>query len=214
MITIYGRATSGNVQIVMWAVGEMGLEHERLDFGGKFGGTGTPEFGAMNPNRLVPVMRDGGLTLWESAAIVRYLAATYGSETFWPKDPARRAPVDQWAEWAKTSFWSTFLPGIFSQLIFTPEAERDPAVISAAALKLQPLARMIDARLAESRYLGGDDLCFGDCIFGAMLYRYFTLDGFERAAGTPHLRAYYDRLTERPAYRQHAMVDFEAMRVR
>jgi glutathione S-transferase len=213
MITVYGRANSGNVQIVMWAIGELGLAHERHDIGGKFGGTGTPEYIAMNPNRLVPTIRDGDVTLWESAAIVRYLAATYGSEAFWPKSAAARAPIDQWAEWAKTSFWSLFLPGIFAQLIFTPQAKRDQAAIDAAAQKLQTLARMIDARLASGPYLGGDDIAWGDCILGAMLFRYFTLEGFERA-DTPNLRAYYERLTGRPAYREHAMVDFESMRVR
>ncbi len=213
MITVWGRATSGNVQVVMWAIGELGLEHERRDVGGKFGGTDTPEYAAMNPNRLVPTIKDGELVLWESAAIVRYLGATYGSEAFWPQSAARRVQIDQWAEWAKTSFWPTFLPGIFAQLVFTPEAKRDAAGIAAAAQKLQPLAKMIDARLERSPYLGGGDVSFGDCVFGAMLYRYFTLDGFERAE-TPHLRAYYDRLTQRPAYRQHAMVDYESMRVK
>lgn len=213
MITVWGRATSGNVQIVMWAIGEMGLAHERRDVGGKFGGTDTPDYMAMNPNRLVPTIRDGNLVMWESAAIVRYLGATYGDETFWPSSPARRAPVDQWAEWAKTTFWPTFLTGIFTQMVFTPEAKREPAVIAAAAAKLKTLAAIVDERLARSPYLGGGQVAFGDCIFGALLYRYYTLDGFERA-DAPNLRAYYDRLTQRPAYRQHAMVDYESMRVR
>ena len=60
MITIWGRTTSSNVQTVMWAIAELGLEHERIDAGGPFGGLDTPEFAAMNPNRLVPVLRDGG----------------------------------------------------------------------------------------------------------------------------------------------------------
>ena len=72
MITIWGRTTSSNVQTVMWAIAELGLEHERIDAGGPFGGLDTPEFAAMNPNRLVPVLRDGGEYLWESASIVRY----------------------------------------------------------------------------------------------------------------------------------------------
>ncbi|MBX3529248.1 MAG: glutathione S-transferase N-terminal domain-containing protein [Rhizobiaceae bacterium] len=213
MITIYGRATSGNVQIAMWAIGELGLKHERLDVGGKFGGTDTPQYATMNPNRLVPTMKDGELVLWESAAIVRYLAATYGSDTFWPKAPAARARADQWAEWTKTTFQPTFISGVFGPLVFTPEAKRDPAAIAAAAAKVKPLAGMIDAHLAELPYVGGNELSFGDCIFGTVLFRYFTLDGFERAE-TPHLRAYYDRLTERPAYRQHAMVEYDSMRAR
>ena len=96
MITVWGRATSGNVQMVMWAIAELGLDHKRLDVGGKFGGNDTPEYRAMNPNGLVPVIQDGdGPFLWESAAIVRYLGATYGDEQFWPSSPATRATVDK-----------------------------------------------------------------------------------------------------------------------
>ena len=213
MITIWGRATSGNVQIAMWAIGELGLEHERHDVGGKFGGTDTPQYLAMNPNKLVPTMQDGDLTLWESAAIVRYLAVKYGDDKFWPRDPAARARIDQWAEWTKTTFQPSFFGGVFGPLIFTPSEKRDPAAIAAAAEKVKPLARMIDLRMAESAYLGGDHLSFGDCILGTVLYRYFTLDGFARA-DTPNLRAYYDRLAQRPSYRQHAMVEFESMRAK
>ncbi len=88
MLTIYGRATSSNVQLVMWAVGELGLAHERLDYGHVHGGIDTPEFRAMNPRGLVPVLRDGDLVVWESCAILRYLAARYGDGgAFWPADP-------------------------------------------------------------------------------------------------------------------------------
>lgn len=213
MITVWGRATSGNVQIVMWAIGEMGLAYERRDVGGKFGGTDTPAYVAMNPNRLVPTIEDSGLVLWESAAIVRYLGATYGDATFWPRQAAARAQADQWAEWAKTTFQPLFFGEIFRPLIFTPEAKRDPAAIAAGAVRLRPVAAMVDAHLAEHAYLGGEAFTFGDCVLGAMLFRYFTLDGFERG-DTPNLRAYYDRLTGRPAYREHVMIEFDSMRVR
>ena len=84
MITVWGRATSSNVQIVMWALAEIGLECKRIDVGGSFGGTDTPEYVRMNPNKLVPTLQDGDLTLWESAAIVCYLGARYGDGSFWP----------------------------------------------------------------------------------------------------------------------------------
>ena len=90
MITVWGRATSSNVQIVMWALGELGLEANRIDVGGAYGGTDTAEYRALNPNGLVPTFRDDEVTLWESAAILRYLAARHGDEAFWPRDPVRR----------------------------------------------------------------------------------------------------------------------------
>ena len=211
MITVWGRATSANVQIVMWAIAELGLQHNRLDVGGAFGGTDTPEYLSMNPNKLVPTIQDGELTLWESAAIVRYLGAKYGSEQFWPSDPAARARVDKWAEWIKTSFNPAFLTGVFWQLLKKPQ-DIDKTALSDAEKRVAGLAVMIDRRLAGGPFLGGGDICFADIIVGTLLYRYYTLD-FERA-DTPHLRAYYDRLTQRPHYVRHAMVSYESLKAK
>ena len=91
MLKIWGRRNSINVQKVMWAVGELGLAHERIDAGGAFGGLDTEEFGALNPNRRVPAIDDDGTVVWESHAIVRYLCAKYGDGTLWPSEPAARA---------------------------------------------------------------------------------------------------------------------------
>jgi len=213
MITVWGRATSGNVQIVMWALAELGLACERLDVGGAFGGNDTPEYRAMNPNGLVPVLRDGdGPFLWESAAIVRYLGATYGGEQFWPATPARRAVADKWAEWIKTSFGPAFVTGIFWPIIGATAGKRDLAAIAAGEKRLKSLALMLDSRLAETPFIGGDDVCFADMVVGGLLYRYFTLD-FERA-DTPKLRAYYDRLTQRAAYAAHVMVSYDSLRAK
>ena len=77
MLKVWGRRSSFNVQKVMWLTGELGLEHERIDAGGSFGGLDAPEFRARNPHGLVPVIDDGGIIVWESHAILRYLAARY-----------------------------------------------------------------------------------------------------------------------------------------
>ena len=212
MITVWGRATSVNVQTVVWALAEIGKPFERIDAGGAFGGLDTAEFGRMNPNRLVPVLQDGDAVLWESAAIVRYLGARYGDEHFWPRDPLVRARSDKWAEWAKTSFGRTLITGIFWPLIAVPAQQRDMQAVERAVESLAELARMIDTRLSESLYLGGSQPAFGDVIFGALLYRYFTLD-FDRP-DTPHLADYYSRLCARPAYAQHVMVSYDSLRAR
>jgi len=213
MITVWGRATSSNVQMVMWALAELGLTAERLDVGGSFGGNKTPDYLAMNPNGLVPCFQDGdGPVLWESAVIVRYLGASYGKEQFWPASPAKRAAQEKWAEWIKTTFGPAFLGGVFGPSIFTKPADRNPEAITAAAERLKPLAAIFDTRMAESEYVGGSDVSYADMITGTLLYRYFTLD-FDRAE-TPHLRAYYDRLTRRPAYAQHAMISYESLRAK
>ncbi|MEM9146539.1 MAG: glutathione S-transferase family protein [Pseudomonadota bacterium] len=211
MITVLGRATSSNVQTAMWALAEVGCEVTRVDVGGAFGGLNTPEYRAMNPNGRIPVMKDGDLVLWESAAILRYLGARYGSEAFWPADPAVRARLDMWAEWIKTTFAQAFNYGVFWQMVRTPSAERDMAQIARNIEAVKPLALMLDARLGEDPYLGGSELCFADVMVGHQLYRYYALD-FDKAA-TPRLDAYYTRLTERPVYAEHVMVSFESLRV-
>ncbi len=208
MITVYGRASSSNVQIVMWAIAELGLEVERLDYGGAYGLVDTPEYLAMNPNGLVPTMKDGDLTLWESGAILRYLGARYGDDAFWPKEPAKRAPLDMWAEWAKTTFGPTLFP-IFMQCVRLPPSKRSPEALAAAAEAMKPVALRLDARLGAGPWLAGAEFTFADIPAGALLYHYFTMP-FARAE-TPSLSAYYARLQERPAFAAHAMVSYESL---
>lgn len=211
MITVWGRATSSNVQVVMWAIGELGIEHKRIDWGGKFGGNDDPEYRAMNPNGLVPTIRDGEVVMFESPAILRYLGARYGDERFWPSDPAKRGPLDTWAEWVKTTLAPPLVYNVFWQLIRTPKAQRNQAAIAEGAAKLKTLTAMIDKRLGAGPYMNGKHLCFADIMLGHLLYRYYTLD-FDRG-NTPNLDSYYARLNERPAFREHAMVSYDSLRV-
>jgi glutathione S-transferase len=212
MITVWGRITSSNVQTVMWALAELGVAHERIDAGGPFGGLDTPEFAAMNPNRLVPVLRDEGEYIWESASIVRYLGARYGSEQFWPADPLKRAQLDQWSDWTKTTLVPAFLTNVFSPMMRNKPGTRDEAAIAKGVENLAKPMRIFDKRLSAGDYLGGDEPCFADIVAGTLLYRYFTLE-IERAH-LPHLAAYYERLTKRPAYARHVMVSYDSMRAK
>lgn len=211
MLKIWGRATSSNVQTVMWTVAELGLAHERLDWGGAHGGNDDPAYRAMNPNGLVPTLQDGDTILWESPVIVRYLAAKYGDAQFWPTDPGARARLDMWAEWVKTSICPEIIYKVFWQLVRMPEGKRDQKLLQEGVVRLAELMPRLDARLAEGAYLGGDAPCFADMVAGHVLYRYYTLD-FVRPE-TPNLDAYYARLSERPAYREHVMVSYESLRV-
>ena len=100
MLTVWGRRSSFNVQKVMWLIGELELAHQHIDAGGAFGGLDAPAFLAMNPHGRVPVIRDDEATVWESHAILRYLAARYGNGRFWSDDPVVRARVDGWMDWS------------------------------------------------------------------------------------------------------------------
>jgi len=210
-LKIHGRATSSNVQAVMWTATELGLDHERFDVGGAFGGTDTEEYRTMNPMGLVPTLQDGDVTMFESCAIVRYLAARYGDDNFWPSDPATRALLDQWAEWGKGTLARSVVYDVFWTLIRTPSAERDADALAAGIKNVSRLAKMIDQRIGAGPYLAGENLSFADIIVGHVLYRYYTLE-FDRAA-TPNLDAYYENLTKRPAYAEHVMVDYSSLKV-
>jgi len=94
MLKVWGRENSINVQKVLWCCDELGLDYERIDAGGPFGLTRDPEYLALNPNGLVPVIADDGFVLWESNVIVRYLCATRGAGTLWPEDAKRRADAN------------------------------------------------------------------------------------------------------------------------
>jgi glutathione S-transferase len=203
MLRIWGRNNSINVQKVMWAVAELGLAHERIDVGGKFGGLDTPEYIAMNPNRTVPTLDDDGFILWESNACVRYLAARYGAGTLWIDDPAERALADRWMDWQAATLLRD-IGVVFWGLIRTPEAQRDHAAIAASAERLGELFRILDQQLAGREFVTGSRFTMGDIPVGAACYRYHELP-VERPR-LPNLAAWYERLQQRAPFREHVMI--------
>ncbi|RDD62841.1 glutathione S-transferase family protein [Ferruginivarius sediminum] len=203
MLQVYGRENSVNVQKVMWTVGELGLAHHRHDVGRGFGGNDQPWFLALNPNGTVPTIDDEGTVVWESNAIVRYLAARYAAGTLWPQDPAARAAADIWMDWQQTAVNPAIHP-VFWNLIRTPEAQRDMAVVEAGREKLDRLFGILDRHLADRRYIAGDSFTMGDIPLGAMTYRWLHLP-MEREEA-PNVSAWHDRLAERSAFREHVML--------
>jgi glutathione S-transferase len=210
MLTVWGRRDSSNVQAVMWLIGELGLAHERHDVGHRFGGLDAPDFAALNPSRLIPVLRDGeGEPIWESAAILRYLAASYARDGFWPADPAARAQIDKWAEWGKVNFAAAFSP-VFWALVRTPPSRQDLAAVARAMTAVADWLAIAEAQLSRNAHLAGEAFTLADVPFGTLLYRYYSLE-IERPE-LPALRRYFDALQARPAYREHVMVSYEALR--
>jgi glutathione S-transferase len=101
-LTIWGRANSINVQKVLWCCAELNLPYQRIDAGGKFGVSDTPEYLVRNPNGLVPTIEDEELVLWESNVIVRYLSTKHGMGTLSPAALALRFDVERWMDWEAT----------------------------------------------------------------------------------------------------------------
>ena len=203
MIKIWGRPNSINVQKVMWTIAELGLDHERIDVGGAFGGLDTEAYGAMNPNRKIPVLQDGDVVVWESQACVRYLAATYGAGGLWPDDPAERSIADRWMDWKLTTL-HPFMHICFWGLIRTPEADRDMKAIDQAAADLGETWRLFDDHMQARSFVLGDRLTMGDIPLGCAFYRYVNLP-LDRLA-LPAIEAWYARLNDRVAFRDHVMI--------
>ncbi|MEQ1696655.1 MAG: glutathione S-transferase [Hyphomicrobiaceae bacterium] len=210
-LKIWGRATSVNVQKVMWAVDEIGVMRHRIDAGGAFGGLDAEDFIAMNPNRLVPVLDDGGFILFESNAIVRYLASTYGRGGFRPTDRRDIARADQWMEWGQSSLYGDIISTCFMGLIRTAAADRDTRAITAAAMRAGQKLAILDAHLATRPFIGGATLTLADVPAGVLMYRYFTLP--IARPSLPNVEGWYARLTERTAYRNNVMIDYENLKV-
>jgi glutathione S-transferase len=212
MLTVWGRRSSFNLQKVMWLIGELGVEHRHIQAGGQFGGLDTPEFRAMNPHGRVPVIDDNGMIIWESHAILRYLAARYSHGRFWSKDPGERSRSDRWMDWSQTALQPDLLLGVFWGLYRTPEPQRNwPAIydkVARCALHFQ----LLDQMLADRRFLCGNTLTLADIPVGTSLYRYFELE-IERPS-IPNVTAWYRRLQERRAYRERVMVPFTELRER
>ena len=206
MLKVWGRTTSGNVQKVMWTIGELGLPHQRIDVGREFGGLDTDEYGALNPNRRIPTLEDGDVIVWESNVIVRYLSAKFGPGTLWPSDPGTRAAADQWMDWQQTTLFPD-MRTVFWALIRGGERAHDQAQVDAAVANLKAIWARLDHHLRDRRFVAGDTLTMGDIPVGAVCYRYHAL-GVDRAP-LPNLQAWYERLQSRPAFREHVMLPLE-----
>ncbi len=209
MLTLLGRRSSFNVQKVAWLIGELELPHRHIELGGRFGGLDTPEFRLMNPHGKVPVLKDGDKVVWESQAILRYLAATRGQGRFWSDDAAVRADVDQWMDWSQTVLQVDFLTGIFWGFYRTPEGQRDATAIARSLERCNVGFTLLDGMLEGQDWLLGSVMTLADITVGTHLYRYFNID-IERPR-LSNLERWYHGLQERPAYRAGVMVPFDEL---
>ena len=175
MIKIWGRNTSSNVQKVMWAIGEIGLPHERIDIGGPFGKNREAAYLAMNPNGLVPTLEEeDGFLLWESNTIVRYLAAKHRSTVLEPADLKTRARASAWMDWQLSVLGPAITPA-FVGMIRTPPEQRDHAAIEKSKKKTTAAFAILDEHLAKNAYVAGDTFSYGDIPVAVMANRYRQL---------------------------------------
>ncbi len=188
--------SSINVQKVVFAAEDLGLAYERKEAGGQFGVVDTPEYRAMNPNGLVPVLDDDGLVLWESNAIVRYLAARYGQDTLWLQEPAQRALCDRWMDWQTTALNPAFGPA-FVNLVRTPPEKRDAAAVEASRAKAEIFLGILDRQLEGRPYIEAGRLTIADIAVGPAVHRWLNMPVARQ--GRPNVERWYASLYARPA---------------
>jgi len=204
-ITVWGRLNSCNVQKVIWALDELNLSYDHIPLGGQHGGLDEPAYRAINPNRKVPTLRDGETVVWESHAILRYLAATYSTRGLWPEDPAARSAADQWTDWTATTFQPAWIR-LFWLVVRTPTDRHDKAAIADAHAASLAAFAILEQRLGDSAFLAGRQLTYADIAAGVAMYRWVTMP--IARPDMPNVEAWYKRLTRRPPYKRAVCITY------
>ena len=196
---VYHVAGSRSARVI-WLCEELGLpcEVETIDFSPAF--RATPAWRAKNPTGKVPVLDDDGFTIYESGAMVQYILTRYGN--------GRLQPTEGWGEGAKFLQWCWFAEATFARplgdimhhTVFKPEAERIPAVVADARQRALVCLDAVDAAVADSAYLLGNEFMAADIMMGYTL-RLAKRTGVLEDAHS-HASAYFARLESRPAYQR------------
>jgi glutathione S-transferase len=201
MLEILGRASSINVRKVLWLCDELEIAWQREDWGIGFRSPKEEPFRALNPNALVPVIRDGAFILWESHAILRYLVRKHQAKNLLPDDPEAQAIVDQWMGWAATELNKAWR-GVFLGLVRPTPGFDQPEQIEAATIDWSEKMHLLDNQLATTGgYVTGDTFTLADIPVGLVVHRWYA-SPIEHPE-LPAVNAYYQRLCERPAFATH-----------
>jgi glutathione S-transferase len=201
VLKILGRASSINVRKVLWTCAEIGLPFEREDWGIGFKPTSDAAFTALNPNALVPVVRDGDFVLWESNTICRWLAAEHGRDDLLPSAPRERALVERWMDWQATELNSAWRYAFYA-LVRQSAQHQDAAQISASIQQWHRMMSLLDTQLQRTgAYAAGLHFTLADVVLGLSTHRWLATP-MERPA-LPLVAAYHERLSERPGFKQH-----------
>jgi glutathione S-transferase len=196
-VQVLGRTSSINVRKVLWTCAEIGLPFEREDWGVGFRPTSDAAFTALNPNALVPVVRDGDFTLWESNTICRWLAAEAGRTDLLPAAPRARANVERWMDWQAGELNNAWRYAFMGLMRKSP-SHQDRAAIAASAAEWNRLMAMLDVQLRRHPFVASNTFSLADIVLGLSAHRWLAMP-IERPA-LPAVQAWYDALRARSAF--------------
>lgn len=167
MIRLLGRATSGNVQKVIFLLEELGLKYVREDYGRQFNNTNTDAYRKLNPNMKVPTLIDGDLVSWESNTILRYLAGKH-NPSLTGATPAEKTYVERWMDWMLASLNTPYV-AVFKDAK-KPAAERG-ADFAAQSADLIAQLKILDGHLAGKNWFALDRLTIADIALAPVVKR-------------------------------------------
>jgi glutathione S-transferase len=200
VVRILGKASSINVRKVLWTATELGIAFEREDWGSGFRSTQEPEFLALNPNGMVPVLVDGDAVLWESNTISRYLATRYGDGRLLPVDALARAKVEQWMDWQATELNNAWRYA-FMGLVRGSPAHQDPVQLAAGIAGWNRQMGLLERHLETAGdYVAGEAFSLADIVLGLSTHRWRKTP-MDARPDYPALAAWMARLEARPAAR-------------
>jgi glutathione S-transferase len=198
-LILWGAGTPRTIR-AHWILHELGLEYEKHPIGPRTGETQTAEFTRLNPRQKIPVLQDGTLTLAESAAIVTYLAETYGGSRGLvpPLGTRQRADYYQWCFFVMTELDAHTLYIIRKHVALRDIYGEAPNAVRAAGEGFEKQVRVADQRLA-----GAGPFILGETFTGAdiLLTSCLTSADNHKLSLTDALRSYMQRTTSREAYR-------------
>lgn len=201
-LRILGRPNSFNVRKVLWLCDEIGLPFVREDWGRGYTPTQTPEFLRLNPVAQIPVVLDGDLVLRESNAILRYLCLKHRAEWIYPSPPEQRVRVEQWMDWVAYDLTHA-MRGAFLGGQLQEAPWNNPWFVEQGRKDFTHAMGLLDGELADGRaFLCGEGFTLADIPMGLVVNRWFAVKGFDKP-DYPQVTAYFERLSERPAYRKH-----------
>lgn len=200
MIKIWGWEGSSNVQKVLWCCDELEVEYQLEDHGWPYAGYKEDPYLGLNPNGLVPTIEDGEFVLWESNSVLRYLAEKYGNGKLTPSTPEMRALSDRWLDWQLTTMGPLMTP-VYRALVRTAPENRKAELIRTSSAAAEDGWGILSRYLSQSDYVGGETFSIGDIPLGILAHRWFNLPMEHQ--GLDAMKAWYDRLCQRPAYQTH-----------
>ena len=202
-LKMWGHRGSSCCQKVLWCADELGLSIDLTETGGGHGGLGNPDYIARNPNRVVPTIDDGGFVMWESAAILLYLASTYGRGTLEPADPQARGEAYRWIVWQDTTLRPKLLPLNHSWIIVENPKYRHLDELEEKRKAMLPTWTILERHLAGRDFIAGKDFSMGDIPMGIMAYWWYRMpiDHFD----LPNIEAWYARISDRGAFQRQVL---------